>query len=156
MRIIFLDFDGVLIPIPANGGYDPDLGASKEAMANLNLLVQVTKAEVVVSSSWREERTVTELEVLLHSWGYRGMVLSKTEASGGRDNEDRGQSVVDWLEKHATIDAIESFVVIDDERTDLESLAHRLVSPKPDVGMQFHDVQEAARILMRPTREDLS
>ena len=153
MRIIFLDFDGVLIPIPANGGYDPDLGASKEAMANLNLLVQVTKAEVVVSSSWREERTVAELEALLHSWGYRGTVLGKTDDSGGRDSEDRGQSVLDWLAEHP---AVESFVVIDDERTDLEPLARRLVSPSPDKGLQFYDVQEAARILMRPMKEDLT
>ena len=151
MRVVFLDFDGVLIPLSQNGEYDPDLGANKEAMANLNLLVQVTKAEVVVSSSWREERTITELEALLHSWGYRGMVLSKTDDSGGRDNEDRGQSVLDWLAEHPSV---ESFVVIDDERTDLEPLARRLVSPKPDVGLQFHDVQEAARILMRPTREE--
>jgi hypothetical protein len=147
MRVIFLDFDGCVILIPANGEYDPDLGASKEAMANLNLLVQVTKAEVVVSSSWREGRTVAELEALLHSWGYRGTTLGKTDDSSGRDDEDRGQPVLDWLAEHPTV---ESFVVIDDERTDLEPLARRLVSPKPDVGLQFFDVQEAARILMRP------
>ena len=84
MRVVFLDIDGVLLPLPQNGEYDPDLGASKEAMANLNLLVQVTKAEVVVSSSWREERTVAELEALLHSWGVQGDSL-------GQDRRLRGQ-----------------------------------------------------------------
>lgn len=150
MRVIFLDVDGCIIPIPANGEYDPDLGASPEAMKNLNLLVQVTRAEVVVSSAWREDRTVAELEALLKSWGYRGAVLGKTDDAPSRQSEDRGQSILDWLAEHP---GVESFVVIDDERTDLELLARHLVSPKPDVGLQFFDVQEAARILM-VARED--
>ena len=143
MKILFLDFDGVLFPIPADGHLESRLEPSAEAVANLNLLVQLTGARVVVTSAWREDRTVQQLEELLRGWGYAWSVLDKTRATSYE--EDRGADVRAWL-AYST-EPVEAFVVVDDEPTDLESLAKHRVMPKPDVGLQFHDVQEAVRML---------
>ena len=143
MKIIFLDFDGVLLPLPANGNFERELEPNEEAVKNLNLLYQLTGARVVVTSSWRNGRTERELGTLLAIWGFNGPVYGKTSDNSGE--EDRKEQINRWL--HDTPAVVESFVILDDDRTDLESLANYLVSPKPDVGLQYHDVVEALRIL---------
>ena len=143
MRIILLDLDGVILPIPANGHFEPELKPSVEAVNNLNLLVQITNAHIVVTSAWRVGRTVEQLTTLLRGWGVKWGVFGKTRDSRGEEN--RGALISDWLANSREV--VDAFVVIDDDRTDLEQFARQLVSPKPDVGLQFHDVQDATRIL---------
>ena len=143
MRIILLDLDGVILPIPANGHFEPELKLSTDAVNNLNLLVQITNAHIVVTSAWRVGRTVEQLTTLLRSWGVKWGVFGKTRDSRGEEN--RGALISDWLANSREV--IDAFVVIDDDRTDLELFADKMVSPKPDVGLQFHDVQDATRIL---------
>lgn len=138
--VIFLDFDGVLLPLPPNGDFDPNIEVSTEAIRNLNLLVEATGAVVVVSSAWREDRSVDDLSKLLKSWGFAGVVHDKT---GPSKDDDRGEEIAGWLANNPG----QKFVVIDDEPTDLEVLAKNLVRPKPDLGLAWHDVAEAIRIL---------
>jgi len=59
-------------------------------------------------------------------------------------DEDRGQAILDWL---VADDGVEGFVVIDDEPIDLEKLAHHLVLPNPQIGLQIHDVKRAVELL---------
>lgn len=141
MKVIFLDFDGVILPLPQGGKFEPNLRPSVEAINNLNLLVNLTQAEVVVSSSWREGRSVEELEGILKMWGYKWSVLDKLQWVGG--DEDRGKDVRVWL----SLNTVESFVLIDDDRTDLEEFARQMVSPAPDKGLRLHDVFAAEKIL---------
>ena len=145
-KIIFLDFDGVLIPLSPDGP-----PASAEAIGNLNLLVQLTEAKVVVTSNWRNGRSVEQLEALPKSWGYKWSVLGKTQDSDGSRgvDEDRGELVESWLATNGPVDA---FVIIDDDRTTLEHLAANLVSPSPDKGLQMHDVAEAMHVLLSATK----
>jgi hypothetical protein len=145
MRIILLDLDGVLLPLPSDSHFEPELKPSINAVNNLNLMIQITNAQVVVTSHWRNGRTVEQLTTLLRSWGVKWGVFGKTRDAKGE--EDRGALISDWLANSREV--IDAFVVIDDERTDLEQFARQLVSPKPDVGLQFHDVQEAVRILVK-------
>jgi hypothetical protein len=141
MKVLFLDFDGVLIPIsPVSYSEDyPTL--SRDAIDNLNVLVQTTGAKVIVSSAWRIGRSVRQLDRLLKSWGATFNVFDKTDE---RSDFDRGREVAEWL---AALHTVEAFAVIDDEPTDLQELAHHLVLPNPQVGLQWHDVELAVRIL---------
>ena len=145
IRPIFLDFDGVILPIPANGKWDPDPQPSPEAIKNLNIIAQIGKADIIVTSSWRANRTVKELARLMASWGFTGKVLDKTTSTFGDDN--RGADIGSWL---GQAEDVESFVVIDDEGTDLEQFASRRVMPKADVGLQFHDASFAIMVLNQP------
>ena len=143
MKILFLDIDGVLLPLPSDGHFEAELKPSAEAVNNLNLLVQITGAHIVVTSHWRNGRTIKQLETLLENWGVKWGVFGKTKDSIG--DEDRGYDIQYWLVNSREV--IDAFVVIDDDRTDLELFADKMVSPKPDKGLQFHDVSEAVRIL---------
>jgi hypothetical protein len=142
MLVLFLDINGVLIPLPTSDEQIDDPQPSREAIENLNLLVQVTGANVVISSTWRVDRSVTELDALLKSWGFRYDVLDKTTQSGGDD--DRAKDIQTWLDAHH---GVENFVILDDDRQELAELAKHWVMPKPDVGLQLHDVSQAIRIL---------
>ena len=142
MLVLFLDIDGVLICLPPSGEQIDDPRPSLEAIQNLNLLIQVTGANVVVSSTWRVDRSVAELDALLKSWGFRYDVLNKTTQSGGDD--DRAKDIQTWLSAHG---GVENFVILDDDRQELAELAKHWVMPKPDVGLQLHDVSQAIRIL---------
>lgn len=140
-KAIFLDFDGVILPLPENREVKEDLRPSTDAIIHLNVLVQLTGAKVIVSSAWRVGKSVEDLQALLSGWGFKGKVVGKTRDS---KEGDRGQEILDWVDE-ADVD---QFVVLDDEGTDLEELSKNLVHVKSDVGIQWHDVQEAARILM--------
>ena len=98
-----------------------------------------------MTSSWRANRTVKELARLMASWGFTGKVLDKTTSTFGDDN--RGADIGSWL---GQAEDVESFVIIDDEGTDLEQFASRRVMPKADVGLQFHDASFAIMVLNQP------
>lgn len=144
MKIIFTDWDGVLIRLPPNGDYDPDSAVDSEAVKHLNILCQLSGAKVVVSSAWRHDRSVEELDALLRSWGFRFHVLDKAPSHGG--DKDRGADILEWIDQSPK--PVEAFVILDDEVTDLQPLAKHLVHVKADVGLQFHDVQAALQILI--------
>ena len=101
-KTIFLDFDGIILPIPAGGKREPDLELSTEAVANANILVQVSGARVVVTSSWRIGRSVAELTKLLKSWGCKFFVYDKIPSD---DDEDRGGDILAWLGDDAALHA---------------------------------------------------
>ena len=146
MKIVFLDFDGVLIPLPSNGDWDSDAKPSREAIRNLNLIVQLMDASVVVSSSWRGHGySIEDLTKILRSWGYVGPVVGKLDFPE-YPYEDRGKLILQWL--RATNISVEAFVALDDEPTTLEEIADHLVYVKPDLGIQIHDVRRAIEILI--------
>ena len=83
MRVVFLDFDGVLnshayqatLPPEVRGGV---MGLDRAAVARLNKLVHAAEAEMVVSSTWRHSRTTRQLRDLLQEHGFVGTVRGRT------------------------------------------------------------------------------
>ena len=69
MRVVFLDFDGVL-----NDGFG---GGLPLLVDRLNRVTQQTGAVIVVHSSWRWGRSVEKLREILRSWGVTGSVCDK-------------------------------------------------------------------------------
>lgn len=74
-KIIFLDFDGVLNSqlwyIRTKGNREID-DLDTEAIGFLNTLIKNTGAKVVVSSTWRLNKTVDELQEILNRNGFKG------------------------------------------------------------------------------------
>jgi len=104
--IIFLDIDGVLTTAEfllsdCWQEFDPT------CVAALNTLIAKTGAELVVSSAWREGRTVKHLQEILTSQGVEGTVIGKTPVAGKRGNE-----IKMWLHDN---EYDGEFIVIDDE-----------------------------------------
>lgn len=141
MKVIFLDVDGVLI----TGQIDWKT-PNPECIANLNLLIERTGAQIVVSSCWRSGRTLLELRDLFHQWGVRGPVIGRTDEF----MEWRGLEIAQWLKERARERGdVGSFVIIDDD-ADMGDLLPKLVQTKFHTGLTAEDVQKAIDILNVP------
>jgi hypothetical protein len=139
-RVVFLDIDGVLAPIRRWDRYgDLDPGCIRV----LNEIVAGAGADVVVSSTWRHGRTVTELQAMLEAEGFIGRVIDKTPT--GALGADRGDEIAAWLAEHA----VGGYVIIDDHG-DMGELRARLVLTHPARGLQPADAPRALEILERP------
>jgi hypothetical protein len=139
-RVVFLDIDGVLAPIRRWDRYgDLDPGCIRV----LNEIVAGAGADVVVSSTWRHGRTVTELQEMLEAEGFIGCVIDKTPI--GAPGADRGDEIAAWLAGHA----VGGYVIIDDHG-DVGGLRARLVLTQPARGLQPADAPRAIEILERP------
>ena len=138
-RVVFLDIDGVLAPIrrwDRYGDLDP------ACIRVLNEIVAGAGAAVVVSSTWRHGKTVTELQEMLEAAGFIGCVIDKTPV--GAPGADRGEEIAAWLAEHP----VGGYVIIDDH-ADMGELRTRLVLTQPARGLQPADAPRAIEILKR-------
>lgn len=152
MRIIFLDFDGVLVNRAAllkGSGYSA-YGAP-ECVAALNKIIDATGAYIVVSSAHRMGCRVEELQKRLDKWGVRGRVIDKTPVHW---QDPRGVEIYTWLKNSQDRDfeRIESFVILDDD-VDMVNLIGYLVKTEFEVGLTEADADRAISILESPAGE---
>ncbi|HVK68068.1 MAG TPA: HAD domain-containing protein [Polyangium sp.] len=141
MKIVFLDFDGVLNHYLMLLQEDRDTRRrfSPPAVDRLNTIVRRTGARVVVSSSWREWNTVHKLRALLAEEGFVGEVLDHTSILHPRTmripdpnpGQTRCMEIMQWLD--AQPERPERFVAIDDLHLDL--LAAHQVKTESDTGL---------------------
>jgi hypothetical protein len=116
--VLFLDFDGVLnndsflryqknhVARSEHRLFDP------ENVRALERLIATLEIEtVVVTSTWRKDRTLTELRTILSKEGFRlSERIQSVTAVLGRSYEARAAEIVDWVAKHSPT----SYVVLDD------------------------------------------
>lgn len=120
MNIIFLDIDGVMRTHNSDLNWSRELNQpvpntfnrlfSKEAMENLNYLVTLTGAKVVITSTWRLYYSKNELQKIFRERGFVGQIIDITESC-----DTRGEEIVQWLNRYR----IDNFVVIDDSVKDI-------------------------------------
>ncbi len=135
MKVVFLDIDGVLCKFIGNedraraynenedGGDFEDVWLhyfDKEAVANLNYLIEATGAKIVVSSTWRISY-YKYLEKYFKHQGITGEIIGKTVRLPG---EERGHEIQIYLDEHRGL--IESFVILDDD-SDMAHLKSSLI-----------------------------
>lgn len=154
LKIIFLDFDGVLdtafydsyleqrnMPSCDDSGrpiFDP------VCIGYLKQIVEITSAQIVISSDWKY---YDSLEDLRKMWGYRQMpgnlfdVTPNTKIS-------RGAEICEWLNGRANIS---NYVIIDDlgiENFNEDQFDH-LVTVNPFCGIDDYICRCAVEILNR-------
>ena len=108
----------------------------------LNEIVTRGHAEVVVTSTLRYGKSVTELDAMLRAHGFTGRVVDKTPTLA--PGADRGEEIAAWLAEQA----VSGFVIIDDH-VDMGELRSRLVQTDPSRGLQPADAQRAIAMLAR-------
>ena len=146
-KIIFLDIDGVL------NGYNyinitlfsffskigklewikkriDIFGIHRRKVILLHWIVKLTGAKIVMSSSWRgyfwkvpfDQKDIRQkrLESMLNRYHIEVIDITPTSPDYNRGNE-----IITWLSRHEN--EVDSFVILDDERRDLEILKDRLV-----------------------------
>lgn len=174
MKIIFLDFDGVLVTHrqwrarQASHRSTDDKTvrlramADPECVANLNRLLEATDAQIVVSSTWRKVRkgkdSLAYVRDVLTTWGVDasrviGVTPSLEVLIKNADGErvplvlakERGYEIQAWLNSADVADGSQ-FAILDDD-SDMAHLKHRLVQTKLEDGLQAHHVERAMQIL---------
>lgn len=142
MKVLFLDFDGVLnsdaffatIDVKsAEDRLDPD------AITRLNRVLDQTGAKVVVSSTWRIFHTQERLAEVLRSFGFSGEVIGTTPIIGG----PRGNEIQAWLDENGRT---KSFAIVDDN-DDMAGLKRRLIRTTKKAGLQDEHVEPLCRML---------
>lgn len=109
----------------------------------LNKICLDGNAEIVVTSTWRIRRSVTELAEILYRSGLdkRICVVGKTDRFGRRDAE-----IKLWLREHMEVS---HFVVLDDDVFDLTEVGTHLVLVDTHNGLDEDNYKEAMEILKK-------
>lgn len=132
MKVIFLDFDGVLNVIPQ--GHD-DFGGifHPEFVENLGKILEETGAKLVISSTWRHMGLIKLNEMWKHR-GYPGEIIGITPDLRWRTRPDkletneeeysRGDEIESWLNLHPEVT---NYVILDDDNDMLKSQKNNFV-----------------------------
>lgn len=140
MKILFLDFDGVIAPISF---HHSSSGFSKSACANVqSILDKDPNVRIVVSSSWRRWGT-EELRKILKEQGIDSTkVIGVTESEGGWVPDNRAKQIKHWLKAHPEV---KDFAVVDDYP--LPELDAHAVKTNGYVGLTPKDAETALKML---------
>jgi len=148
--VIFLDFDGVM----DTGYYDSILekngmpncnrfGAIFDpcCISNLRYIIDKTGADIVISSSWKEDMAFSEI---LEMWAVRNLPGKVIDVTPTISNH-RGDEIDAWLSKHRVY---RDYVIIDDLDADNfnKHQINHLYVVNPYVGL---DEETARRICLR-------
>jgi len=158
MRIIFLDFDGVMNNnkfLRANPSAENASAQQVDprAVVLLDKLVKSTGAKIVVSSSWRHSRKLSEIQGILRQAGSRvayQAVIDRTPVGEG----NRGQEIQDWLDLdperevvNPAHEPLQAYVILDDTNEMSPEQQNNLVQTNAQTGLTEQDVIEAISIL---------
>lgn len=150
MKIVFLDFDGVLNSLSEIAFGKESACFNLAAVDRLNRIVRDAPAKVVVTSTWRVHHSLEELHLLLKDAGFCGEIIGCTPIFS-HENAHRLPDVgmIRCREIQAWIDTyqgpITSFVVLDDMA--LDTLAAYHVHTDIEIGLCEHHVEQALAIL---------
>lgn len=159
MKIIFLDFDGVLnsqryMESDAYGtGKGLAFGHSQidpKAVELLNKMIDVTDARVVISSSWRHIWSRDEIGRMLKQRGFRhpSSIIDITPSLMSQ----RGDEIAQWLGqadegRRIGGEKIDGYVILDDSTDMHPDQMEHFVQTNPDTGLTSQDVNRAISIL---------
>lgn len=158
-NIIFLDIDGVVNTIQIDtkpyedkrrkrGKFYFDMCNSRDkrvsnrqAIMWLNKLCIETKAEIVISSTWRIDSDLEELKEILTNSGLLSeiKIVGKTPWLSG---QTRGEEINVYLQENKNISA---FVILDDD-ADMGDLKEHLVQTNTYVGFTYNEYLKAKKI----------
>lgn len=109
-----------------------------KAVKLLNKLTDISKAKIVVSSSWR---SIPNLELLFKYVGIKESIFGKTPYL---DSRYRGKEINEWLKN---IKEPYKYVILDDDNDMLEEQLNNFIQTDWRKGLTDKDVTEAIKIL---------
>lgn len=146
MKVLFLDFDGVLNSLEYCFLRKPDdefiVRFDPRLIEMLNFVCrEIPELKIVISSSWRKINTLDAIKELLSSYGflYTETIIDKTPSL----NTIRGFEIEDYCTKYN----ITQYCIVDDDRDMLESQMKNFVRTDDVVGLTFYDALKIIHIL---------
>lgn len=139
MKVIFLDFDGVLAPY---GNHYVAKKFSKSCVKNFNkILKEVPEAKIVISSSWRRHGLEYVKDMLKDNGIDEKRVIGMTPE---HQPSTRNRHLEEWIDEHKDID---QFVILDDESHHMDLLMKKLVKTNSWVGITETEADRAIELL---------
>ncbi len=137
MKVIFLDFDGVLNSVQYDRSRRDDQGNIDETrLALLKELLERTQAEIVLTTSWRThwekeksrcDSIGDEINAVFERWGLA--IFDKTPEINGAD---RALEISTWLQTCSQ--QVTGFVILDDFAFGWGALAPHVVKTNDRIG----------------------
>ena len=149
MKIIFLDFDGVISTYEKGWRFDV------EKIELLKEIVDKTDAKIVVTSSWK--RGFTEVDKFIKSFynkprnkDLKNVTIFDWFANSIYDITDnngswRGDEIQRWIDKHN--EEIESYVILDDDSDFRDNQLFNFVQTDTYEGITSREVKLCIKIL---------
>lgn len=158
LKIIFLDFDGVLNSeidyrwqVEHEGKELNDLeDISPRCVGLINGLIKETEAEVVISSTWRLTRTPEQLQELLEKFGFTGKIIGVTPSLG--EYRVRGNEIMAWIEQNISFEErynsnLFRYVILDDDSDMLLWQSDNYIHVDGYIGLTPNVIYKATRKL---------
>ena len=150
MKVIFLDFDGPIIPLMS---HTHRRSAREKAwppcVPALNRITETTGSKIVVSSSWRRQGDIglIWLRRLLRDWGVTGKVIGVTPEMSTMTgtlwkSRERGHEIQAWLNENP----VERFLIFDDDE-DMVHLDPYLIRTPFETGITENHADKAIQML---------
>lgn len=135
---IFLDIDGVLNSYITKNAFD------SQCVANFNILLEKTNADVILSSSWRHliyngMFSIKGFEFLLKSHGVSNLKLAGMTEDDTSECSKRIDQINNYVKEHN----LKNYVALDDYFLDKDNS----VRVNGSSGLQIKDVDLAIKIL---------
>jgi hypothetical protein len=144
MKIIFLDFDGVLNNFTSHRLCTGDT-FSAVACENLNKILEaVPEAKIVVSSAWRMWGLKRIKEILAKN----GIDETKVIDITGDEKGFRGYQIQCWMDRNP---GVTNLVILDDD-SDMCELMNKLVKTNSFIGLTETGAKQAIKVLKAPLK----
>lgn len=143
MNIIFLDFDGVLVPFDSNDGRDYfGTRFHQDCVRCLEEIISTTNSRIVITSSWANHFSLLLLKIM---WKCRKMP-GKVIGSIKNDSYDRSTKIDKWVKKHS----MTNYIIIDDMAPCQFDYHHQkhLVQTNTRFGLTKMEVRQAIKLLL--------
>ena len=151
IKIIFLDFDGVLITVT-------DKKFNMRNVDNLNELIRKTGAKVVVTSDWKRDHDFDFIKKTLTDNGVRGEIIDITPNYTIKETDTikvpRGVEIESWISNYNTFDgenlkAVVNYVILDDHMDMLIYQLDHFIEIEQSKGFDGKALKDALDILTK-------
>lgn len=149
MKVIFLDFDGV-ITIP------PRWTINIDKLKNLKKIIDATDAKIVVSSSWRSSTIERTKNLILNhdnlkdinskmKWFINNIYdITPFISDDKYKRNGRGGEIQTWLDAHPEV---ENYIILDDDSDMLMSQLYHFIQTDWSFGLTEREVELSIAVL---------
>lgn len=157
MKVIFLDIDGVLNTPSSESRCGEYVGIDDEKVKKLKKIVEKTKAEIVLISTWKkywrkekkfkllQDYSANYLDEKLAKQGLKAIDKTKDKADGRYLS--RGESILEYVYRNN----VEKYIILDDCQFDYDGcdLTDNYVKTNQIEGLSEQRVKVACETLLR-------
>ena len=157
MKVIFLDIDGVLNTPSSESRCGEYIGIDDEKVEKLKKIVEKTKAEIVLISTWKkywrkeeklkplQDYSATYLDEKLAKQGLKAIDKTKDKSDGRYLS--RGESILEYVYRNN----VENYIILDDCQFDYDGcdLTDNYIKTNQIEGLSEQQVKVACETLLR-------